>query len=119
MLQMQHFVIQNVRHDIFRHILSVQLAIDYDLLERRIETTQLRPPHAIAPAQPRFHEQILKIARIQKLEHRPEIVVLSRRTIVHAARAALSQHQQSATRGMCVSVLAVRREKFTRRLAAI
>ena len=53
---MQHFVIENVAHDIFGHILSVELAIDYDLFERGVEAAQLRPPHAIAPAQPRFHQ---------------------------------------------------------------
>src|SRR5580704_1124537 len=119
MLQVQHFVVHNIRNDVFRHIGAVELAIDHDLLERRIEAAKLRPPDATAPTKRRFYEQIFKIARIQSLEHWPEIVVPARRTIVHATRAPLAEHQQSAPRGVGISVFAVRREKFTRRLAPI
>src|ERR1700751_4137742 len=119
MLQMQHFMVENIRNDAFRHIRAVELAIDHDLLDRRIEPTKLCSPDAIAPTKRRFYEQIFKIARIQSLEHRPKIMVPARRTIVPATRAPLAQHQQSATRGMGISVFAVRREKFNRRLAPI
>jgi len=88
---MKHFMVENIRNDVFRHIGAVELAIDHDLLERRIETTKLRSPDAIAPTKRRFYEQICKIARIQSLEHRPEIVVPPGRTMLHASRAPLPQ----------------------------
>ena len=45
--------------------------------------------------------------------------MLSSRTMFYASRASLANHQQSAPRGVCVSVLAIRCEEVSGRLASI
>src|SRR5271156_1069647 len=50
MLHVQHFVIEDVRHDVIRDVLVIQLAIEHDLVQCRIETSQLSAPNTRAPS---------------------------------------------------------------------
>ena len=90
--------VSDLLRDAPRHVFPVELAIDHDLLERRIEAAELRPPHAIAPAKSRLYQQIFKIASIQTLEHRFQIVVPSRGMMFNSSATPLPNNQQSAPR---------------------
>ena len=84
-----------------RHIparFAVELPVDHDLLQRRIEAAQLRAPDATAPAKSRLRQRVVKIARVQPLEQLVQIVMRSRRPMLHAPRAPLPQRQQAPPR---------------------
>ena len=53
MLDMQHFVVKDIRNNIFRNTWAVEAAIHNDLVQGRIEAPQLRPPRTAAPRKAR------------------------------------------------------------------
>ena len=61
MLQVQHLVVEHVGDHVFGNVCAVELAIDHDLIERRIEAAKLRSPDALAPSEARERQRILKI----------------------------------------------------------
>src|SRR5271156_5100055 len=54
MLYVQHLVIHHISHHKFWHHVAVQLPVDHNLLQRRIETTEHAAPNSPAPTQPRL-----------------------------------------------------------------
>ena len=107
MLLVEHLVIQDVSDDVLRNSRSVELPVDDDLVQRRIEAAQLRAPRAAAPAEARARKRAPKVGVIQPVEERREIVMLSGRLVRDAARPALALQQDALPRGTRVGELAV------------
>jgi hypothetical protein len=89
----QHFMVQDVGDHIFRHAWPVELPIDHNLIERGIETAQLRAPHPSAPAEARPGKGISKIGTIQAMEQWIEIVMCTDRAMFRPAGAVSTEEQ--------------------------
>ncbi len=98
-LQVQHFVVEDVRDHVLGDVLMVQLAIQDNLVERGIETPQLRAPNPGAPSQTRLGQRTLKIGLVQALEKRLQIVMRTCGSVLHPTRPALAHKQKSPAGG--------------------
>lgn len=68
MLLVEHLVVKHVGHDVLGHAGAVELPVDDDLIQRRIEAAQLRPPGAAAPAEARSGKHTLEVVVVQSFE---------------------------------------------------
>ena len=119
MLQVQHLVVQHVSHNIFGNGFAVQLAVQNDLAQRRIEAAQQRSPSSLAPTQPRQRKQILEVLLIQAGKQWSEIVMRSGGQVVHTAGTVLPQAVQSKSRGSRIGKSPVNLEHVLRRLTPV
>ena len=114
-LLVEHLVVKDVGDHVFRDAGAIELAIDDDLIESRIEAAQLRAPGAAAPADAREGKRTLEILLVQLFEERREIVVRARGLVGDAAGAALALLQDARAGGASVRELAVEFDEFVGR----
>ncbi len=112
---MQHLVVHHIRHHKPRHVRPVQLSVNHNLLQRRIEASQLRPPRSRTPTQRRLWQRRLKISSVQLVEHRIQIVMRARRPVRCSSPALLPQRMHSFTHSMRIRKRPVRFHQFPRR----
>src|SRR5580658_7882489 len=98
-LYVEHFVEQDVSDYVRRNSFVVQLAIQNDLIQGRVEAAQLGSPDAPAPPQPRPRKGTLKIRLVQLVKQRLQIVVGAHGTMLHAARPATAIDRDSLPGG--------------------
>jgi hypothetical protein len=100
-------MVKHISHNVFRNALSIEAAVDDNLLERRIETSKLRSPRARAPAQGGSWKGVSEIPAIQAVEERFEVVEVSRRPVFCTSCPALAHEQKPAACGPRVGKLPV------------
>jgi hypothetical protein len=90
MLRVKHLVIQHVSDDAFRHGRLVELPVNQNLAERRIEASELCAPNSLAPPESGLRKAALEISRIDRLKERCKIVMRASWTMLRFPRALLS-----------------------------
>ncbi len=78
-LDMKHFVVKDIRDNIFRNTRSVERRFITIWSECGIEAAQLCPPCTATPGKARRHEGAIEILTVQAIKQRQQVVVLARR----------------------------------------
>jgi hypothetical protein len=65
---MEHFVVKDVGHNIFRDTRVVELAIHYNLVQGRIKATQLCSPYTAAPGKAGRHYDTIEILAVEAIK---------------------------------------------------
>src|SRR6266446_1339352 len=73
MLYVEHFVIEDELDSVGRNVRAIEAAVHYDLVERRIETPELRAPGPCAPSQARSAQASTEILGVDLREHGREV----------------------------------------------
>ncbi len=119
MLHMQHFMIKNKFHCIRWHVALIQPLVHHNLIERRIVTSKLGAPRPGAPSEARPAKPALEVFRIERSEHRLQIVRRAQRIVLNASRALSANARDVPPRGMRQSEFAIERAQFARHSPAI
>ena len=106
-LDMQHFVVKDIRDNILRNTWAVETAIHNDLVERRIEAAQLRPPCTATPGKARGHQGAFEILLIQAIKQHEEVVVFASGLVLQPPRPQPAELQKSLTRRAGIGKMAV------------
>ena len=118
-LDVKHFVEENVLDGEARDLGTVHAAIEEDLVGSGIVTTQLAAPRAGAPADFRAMKRTSKVARIQIVEHLPQIKVAALRAGVGKADAGMTHAMNAAAGARGASVVKIRVDQNSGSAAAI
>jgi len=94
-LYVKHLMIKHIRNHIFGYAGMVELPVQDDLVQCRIETPELRAPYPLAPTKTWSGKRPGEISSIQFVEKRCEIMVLTGRAVLGSSRAAPAEDQQS------------------------
>jgi hypothetical protein len=115
MFHVEHFVKQDICHNVFGHFLVIQLPVQHNLVERWVETAQLGSPDACAPSQTGAGKGTLEVMVVQSLKQRLQIMMRTSGPMLHPSCAALAHEQKMAARGSGIRELAVCFDQFGRR----
>jgi len=88
-LHMEHFMVQDIGDDVRRHTEVIELPVEHDLVQCRIETSELRSPYPSAPGQTRLRQGTFEVDSIQPIKERRQVMMLPRWTVVRSLRAVL------------------------------
>src|ERR1700733_3471263 len=119
MFDVQHFVVHHVFDDVGRHRFAVELFVDDDLLQGGIEAAEQSAPDSFAPSQCWLDQGVFKVAAIQGLEERVEIVMNTDGAMLSASSARLAQSEESRAGAAGVRKLTISVQEILGRLAAI
>lgn len=97
-LDVQHFVVKDIRDNIFRNTWPIETAIYNDLVECRLEAAQLRPPCTGTPGKARRHQATIEILAIQAIKQHEEVVVPASGLVLQPPRPEPADLQKSLTR---------------------
>ena len=87
--QVEHFMVEDVPDNVLGNTRVVELPVDDDLVERRIETAKLGSPRSPAPAERRPGQGVLEILSVQPIKQGPEVMMRPRGTVVDPPRTVL------------------------------
>ncbi len=106
-LDMEHFVVKDIRDKIFRNTWAVETAIHNDLVECRVEAAQLRPPCTATPGKTGHHQGAIEILAVQATKQHKQVVVLASGLVLQPPCPKPAELQKSLTRGAGIGKMAV------------
>ena len=86
-------MVEHVGYNTLGYARSVELAVNENLAQSRVKTSQLRAPCSFAPAESRLRKSTVKVFPVNTREERLQVMMSPGRMVLRAACALLPQAQ--------------------------
>lgn len=118
-LQVQHFVVQDIRDDVLGNTVAVELPVHHNLAERRIEAAELCAPDSCTPPQARPGKGIPKVPAVELGKDGAEVMIRARGAVLGSPRTPLPHLQQDLASASRVREFTIHLDQLLWRAAAI